>query len=42
VAGSCERDDEPSGFIECGEFLDWLSVLVASQEGLRPMELVLY
>jgi hypothetical protein len=24
----------------CGEFLDWLSVLVASQEGLCSMQLV--
>jgi hypothetical protein len=42
VAGSCEHGDEPSGSIECGEFLDWLSVLVASQEGICSMELVSY
>jgi hypothetical protein len=24
VAGACECDNEPSGFIKCGEFLDWL------------------
>jgi hypothetical protein len=39
VAGSCEHGDEPSGSIECGEFLDWLSILLASQEGLYSMEL---
>jgi hypothetical protein len=39
VAGSCEHGNEPSGSIECGEFLDWLSILVASQEGLCSMEL---
>ena len=22
VAGTCEYDEEPSGFIKCGEFLD--------------------
>jgi len=25
VAGSCEYGNEPSGSIESGEFLDWLS-----------------
>jgi hypothetical protein len=40
VAGCCEYGDEPSGSIKCGEFLDWLSVLLASQEGLFSMELV--
>jgi hypothetical protein len=40
VAGSCEHGNEPSGSIKCGEFLDWLSVLLASQEGLCSMELV--
>ena len=24
VAGSCERGNEPSGSIKCGEFLDYL------------------
>jgi hypothetical protein len=42
VAGCCEHGDEPPGSIECGEFLDYLSVLVASQEGLCSMELVSY
>ena len=23
-AGTCECGNEPSGFIKCGEFLDWL------------------
>jgi hypothetical protein len=40
VAGSCEHGNEPPGSIKCGEFLDWLSVLLASQ-GLCSMELVL-
>jgi hypothetical protein len=42
VAGSCEHGDEPSGSIKCGEFPDQLSVLLASQEGLCSMELVIY
>jgi hypothetical protein len=42
VAGSCEHGDDPSCSIECGKFLYWLSVLVASQEGLCSMELVSY
>jgi hypothetical protein len=41
VANSCEQGDEPSCSIKCGEFLDWLSVLLASQEGLCSMELVI-
>jgi hypothetical protein len=41
VASSCEHGDEPSGSIKCREFLDQLSVLLASQEGLCCMELVL-
>jgi hypothetical protein len=40
VVGSCEHGNEPSGSIKCGEFLDYLSVLLASQEGLCSMELV--
>jgi len=24
MAGTCERGNEPSGSIKCGEFLDWL------------------
>jgi hypothetical protein len=41
VAGSCEHGNEPSGSIKCGEFLDYLSVLLASQEGPCSMELVI-
>jgi hypothetical protein len=41
VVTSCEHGDEPSGSIKCGEFLDQLSVLVTSQEGLCYMELVI-
>jgi hypothetical protein len=40
MAGSCEHGDEPSDSIKCREFLDYLSVLLASQEGLCSMELV--
>jgi hypothetical protein len=40
VAGSCEHGNGPSVSIKCGEFLDQLSVLLASQEGLCSMELV--
>jgi hypothetical protein len=28
----CEHDNEPSGSIKCGEFLNQLGVLVASEE----------
>jgi hypothetical protein len=42
VAGSCEHGNEPLGSIKCGEFLDWLSVLLVCQEGLCFMELVSY
>jgi hypothetical protein len=41
VAGSCEHGNEPSGSIKCGEFLDWLSVLLASEEELCFLELVI-
>jgi hypothetical protein len=41
VAGSCEHGNEPPGSIKCGEFLNQLSVLSASQEGLYSMELVI-
>jgi hypothetical protein len=42
VVGSCEHGNEPSGTIKSGKFLDYLSVLLASQEGLCSMELVSY
>jgi hypothetical protein len=35
LAGSCEHGNEHSGSIKPGEFLDWLSILLTSQEGLR-------
>jgi hypothetical protein len=38
VAGCCEHGDETSDSIKCWEFLDQLSVLLASQEGLCSME----
>ena len=38
MAGTCEYGDEPSGFIKCGEFLDWLQNQLDSQEGLCSME----
>jgi hypothetical protein len=40
MANSCEHGNEPSGSIKCGEFLDYLSVLLGSQEELFSMELV--
>jgi hypothetical protein len=40
VAASFEHGNEPSSSIKGGEFLDYLSVLLASQEGLCSMELV--
>jgi hypothetical protein len=40
VAGSCEHGNEPSNSIKCGECLDYLSVLLASQKLLCSMELV--
>jgi hypothetical protein len=41
VAGSCEHGNEPSGSIKFGEFLDYLSVLLASKEGLCSIEFVI-
>ena len=35
VVGTCECGNEPSGSLECGEFLDWLKT---GQEGLCSME----
>jgi hypothetical protein len=34
LAGSCEHENEPCVSIKCGEFLDYLSVLLASEEEL--------
>jgi hypothetical protein len=41
VVGFCEHGNEPSGSIKCREFLDYLSLLSAFQEGLCSMELVI-
>ena len=41
MAGSCERGNEPSGSIKCGEFLDCLRILLVS-EGPRSLELVTF
>jgi hypothetical protein len=38
TGGKLLRTLEPSGSIKCGEFVDKLSLLVASQEGLCSME----
>jgi hypothetical protein len=38
VAGSGEHGTESSGYIKCGEFLDYLKILLASKEGLCSME----
>jgi hypothetical protein len=40
VAGFCEHGNEFIGSIKCGEFLDWVSVLLAFQEELSSIELV--
>jgi hypothetical protein len=40
--GSCEHGNEPSGSIKCGQFLDYLSVLLASQGELCSMELAVH
>jgi hypothetical protein len=42
VIGSCEHGNEPLGSTKCREFLEKLSVLSASQEGLCSMELGSY
>jgi hypothetical protein len=42
VAGCCEHGNEPWGSIKYGEFLDRLSVLVASQGGPGVTELVCF
>jgi hypothetical protein len=39
-ANSFEHGNDPSGSIKCGEFLDYLSVLLTSREGPCSMELV--
>lgn len=41
MAGSCGHENEPSGSIKCGEFVDELSALLTSQ-GHCNMGLVLY
>jgi hypothetical protein len=41
VVGSCEHGNEPSGFIKSEELLEELSVVLACQEGLCSMQLVL-
>jgi hypothetical protein len=40
VAGSYEHGNEPSSSIKGGEFLYYLSVLLASQTGLCSLQLV--
>jgi hypothetical protein len=37
--GACGHGNEASGFVKFGEFLDWLSVVSASEEGLCSVEL---
>ena len=34
LAGTCDYGNEPSGYIECGEFLRIAKNRLASQEGL--------
>jgi hypothetical protein len=40
VAGSCGHGNESSGSIKSGEFLYCLNILLDTQYGLCPMELV--
>ena len=40
VADACECVNENSGSIKCGEFLEYLDDLLASQEGFCSTELV--
>jgi hypothetical protein len=39
VTGTCECGNKPSGSIKCGESLDLLKDLLASQERLSSVEL---
>jgi hypothetical protein len=41
VAGCYEHGDEPSGSVKCGKFTVLADDRLASQEGLRCMELVI-
>jgi hypothetical protein len=36
VEGSCEHDNEPSGFIKCWEFLEWLHNWQLLKKGSAP------
>jgi len=38
MAGTGDCDNEPSGCIKCGEFIDWLKKLLVSEEGLCCVE----
>jgi hypothetical protein len=38
---SCELGNKPSSYIKSGEFLDWLNVLSASQEGVCSVDMVI-
>ena len=40
MASPFECGNEPSGFIECGEFLDWVRNRLASEGGLSCIEFV--
>jgi hypothetical protein len=40
VAGCCENDNEPSGSVKYGDFLESL-IRLASQEGFCPTKLVI-
>jgi hypothetical protein len=40
VAGSCEHGNEHFGYMKCGAFVDQLSVILTSQEGLCCLELL--
>ena len=41
MTSACECDNEPLGYIKCGDFFLLAEDLLASQEGLCSMELVI-
>jgi hypothetical protein len=40
VEGFCKHDNEPSGSVKGGEFLEYLSLLLGSEVGLCSIKLV--
>jgi len=42
VAGCCERENEPLGFIKCREFFDWLRVSKLMKKFSAPFSLLTF